>query len=347
MLQNYYIGRRSSVELIKNTRFGEEQVSKNVYYYFCNLAADALNRNEIDEFLINYLDYALMSYQKVPSSERKKWRKLNNAQKEVAVELWYSYALNRLQASVDEYCSSRSRRLLPVVCELHSLFVLIHNEEVSKTKRTIVKKSLECIDAQIMSIDSGRRATRRQRLLHNLLSLFQCIPNYTDNTAKLIELFSTAEQDLPNIWAFVKRPESTGMVDKIAGAMMGLTAHNLLFQIGKDEIISDKAITLCNFSISLLEANSMIDKEIVGNLYLLGAYYYDGRGQSELCLDYLQKAARYINEDRLRELRIHDIIRAIQKNRDNELATRKGLSALLLLSDSDAMIGSLRQKILN
>lgn len=314
-----YIGKDSTLELIKNTQFGPEMVEKDEYFSYSNKASEALNREEIDDDLMFDLEYALMHYNKMPASQRKQWRKLRNAQVEVASEMWYNFSLSRLQEAVDEYCSSKSRRLVPVVWELHSLFMLIRGGRISNTKMTIVKMKLAEIDAKILSLGNSHRKTKRQRIMHILISLFLYIPHYNGNRKEWIKLCGTAEQDLSNMWKFVKSAHLFEMLDDATRAMIGLTAYDILLYMGNNDKYASKAISLCDFSLNLMEGDIMIEEENIANLYLIGAYYYDYIGRRKTCLDYLNKASSYLEEQRARELRLTEIIDAIRKVVDGDV----------------------------
>lgn len=347
MEKKEYIGRPGAVELIKNTRFGAEFVEKNEYFSYSNKASESMNCDEIDDDLMFTLEYAVMHYKELPAAQRRQWRKLKNAQVEVASEMWYNFTLSRLLGAVDEYCTSKARRLVPVVWELYSLFMLIRGGRISKTKMAIVERSLAKMDAQIMSLGQGRKTTKRQRIMHILISLFQYIPHFINNDIEWVKHCSTAERDLSDMWEFVQSAHLFELLDNATRAMIGLTAYDILLYMGSNDKYASKAINLCDFSLKLMEGNIMIEKENIANLYLIGAYYYDYTGQSRTCLNYLRNATEFLEEERTQELRLSEIIYAIQKEVDGDMEQRDNHWEIPITKCKDELLFLPKRKLLS
>ena len=150
------------------------------------------------------------------------------------------------------------------------------------------------------------------------------------------------------MWEFAEKIQLSEMLSNATRAMIGLTAHDLLLLIGDNDKYVDKAISLCNLAIRLLEGDIMIEEEIVGNLYLIGAYYYDLKGNKDASIEYLQKSIPYVDEKRLKKLHVFDAIQAIKKTINEVDGDRKANSALFFDDCKDnADIFFPRKKLLN
>ena len=346
MTQTLFIGKKSTVDFIKNTHFDEKLAEEYEFYFYSNRASESLVQGKIEDSLMFDLEYAIMHFKDLPVEQRKQWRRLKNAQIEVGSELWMNFFLDHFEEAVDEYC--KARRMVPVVWELHTLLLNVWCGRISETKLRFVRKCLKKSDTRIMSLGADNRKTRRQILLHLLISLFQYAPRVNKDKLKWFNLFSTAEQELSQMWEFAEKIQLSEMLSNATRAMIGLTAHDLLLLIGDNDKYVDKAISLCNLAIRLLEGDIMIEEEIIGNLYLIGAYYYDLKGNKDACIEYLQRAIQYVDEKRLKKLHVLDTIQAIKKTIDKKEADQNALSALFFDDCKEsADIFFPRKKLLN